>query len=1227
MLLNILTFLTAQKHDRVTFCSITSKILLYLRKESFKENQVYEKFLIHFIPLIVSISKLKNVPEQEIAFLFMIMDTSISSQAQSQILNYNKFLSNQQIDLMEKELFTHYEEKISFELKKMEGKEEEEFFLLKKYLNQLKNCFKPENFKVIIDCIKFGKFDKRKFLNHLDHSIIIGDDGGLYVLLNSVNDEEMSYLNKDVYMEDEYLNVVSEKKMKKNKNDLEEKNKQASQNEKNVLFSINLKSENKNHEMTEKKSNKKIQSTEKNISSMTFAKSSLTHEKRTNLQTNSSKKDQKANFNVTNDKINSKNITKSEETDLNEFSESEQEFQKILIGKGTFGKVRISLVLISCEKSDISMQKGEIICVKKSKDPDSTWNDYICIDSLDSAEVYDMKIIKKMNADNLNENIPKGYCFQKLLPYLNGDAFLKKDKICISDSDLKKWSHKRQYFLNLFRIIINLHNQGFCMTDLKPANTLYNKKTKITKLIDLAGIIRKNNFEKLKKCKVDEIIDNLEFTYKYSAPEICEMEDYEGCEIDLTKAIAYTFGKMMKEIILDNETEKFKYEKEIYDLYEKLTNITPESRLTLEEGLNIFEEIDPKGKNIHKKYGKYIKALKKLAFSEPFKLGLKNNILKIIKTLNPNVKLADNDPEIFLNEPKTNRKAFKHIDEFLKRKSDGCEEILFLIGPAGSGKSTIIQKAYLNFLKNWKKAGDAIPIYMNLCQETNIIKKWNQINDVLEYKNKIGFNFVQGEEEYPFVLFLDSFDESKEDFKILTNILNNLQRRNSNKKVILACRNEYFNYFKKNEIKRTSREIKYILPLDEEFFSKESFKNYLEGYFYGKTSDEIEEYVQKINGLNLREILKNNLNLSIVIDALPRLSKNSNDLFSIYNEYVKVKISSEQKKCAIYEFQIIEINFFIEKAIKLAQSMMKTKKKDNILEGEDTKQFLKMNFGDDYYKSSLPFFEQTKIYSVFRILDLNINVQSKPPKENIKLSFSHETIQDYFIIMDFFNNILESDSYPDWVSKILIVNNRSLINLMTEKVKYDNLVIEKFKKEINLTKYSNDEESITKAANLISILIASNVSFYGEDLSNVKIKGAKLNDGVFCKADLSHADLSSTNLNNTKFDGAILNKALFENANLDNHMRAFTKIHSDAIKSLALSPDEKYILSGGDDKLTVLWDFETGKLVKQFESDLKINSVAISKDNTKLAYAGSDMKIMIVDLKTRKTIKELKPSI
>ena len=68
----------------------------------------------------------------------------------------------------------------------------------------------------------------------------------------------------------------------------------------------------------------------------------------------------------------------------------------------------------------------------------------------------------------------------------------------------------------------------------------------------------------------------------------------------------------------------------------------------------------------------------------------------------------------------------------------------------------------------------------------------------------------------------------------------------------------------------------------------------MEGYFYGKTSDEIEEYVQKINGLNLREILKNNLNLSIVIDALPRLSKNSNDLFSIYNEYVKVKIRSEQ---------------------------------------------------------------------------------------------------------------------------------------------------------------------------------------------------------------------------------------------------------------------------------------------------------------------------------------------
>ncbi len=82
-----------------------------------------------------------------------------------------------------------------------------------------RECFESEDYNKIILSIKTGKFEKKVFSNFLDHSIIIGDDEGLYDLLNSLNEEEIAFLKKNNTIEEEYLISISEKisKLKKKK--------------------------------------------------------------------------------------------------------------------------------------------------------------------------------------------------------------------------------------------------------------------------------------------------------------------------------------------------------------------------------------------------------------------------------------------------------------------------------------------------------------------------------------------------------------------------------------------------------------------------------------------------------------------------------------------------------------------------------------------------------------------------------------------------------------------------------------------------------------------------------------------------------------------------------------------------------------------------------------------------------------------------------------------------
>ncbi len=75
--------------------------------------------------------------------------------------------------------------------------------------------------------------------------------------------------------------------------------------------------------------------------------------------------------------------------------------------------------------------------------------------------------------------------------------------------------------------------------------------------------------------------------------------------------------------------------------------------------------------------------------------------------------------------------------------------------------------------------------------------------------------------------------------------------------------------------------------------------------------------------------------------------------------------------------------------------------------------------------------------------------------------------------------------------------------------------------------------------------------------------------------------------------------------------------HSDAVGSVAFSPDGLMLASGSKDKTIQIWDLATGKSIRSFAGDSStIWSVAFDSNGTKLASGTGFWRVMLWDLKT-----------
>lgn len=104
------------------------------------------------------------------------------------------------------------------------------------------------------------------------------------------------------------------------------------------------------------------------------------------------------------------------------------------------------------------------------------------------------------------------------------------------------------------------------------------------------------------------------------------------------------------------------------------------------------------------------------------------------------------------------------------------------------------------------------------------------------------------------------------------------------------------------------------------------------------------------------------------------------------------------------------------------------------------------------------------------------------------------------------------------------------------------------------------------------------------------------------------------------------------NAETHEKVRHVKQAHDRWIRNLATTPDQKHVLSVGDDMICKIWNAETGELVRELKSHIKVSehgfpnvlyAAAVSPDGKLVATVDRIGKIKIWEFATGKEIKEL----
>ena len=157
---------------------------------------------------------------------------------------------------------------------------------------------------------------------------------------------------------------------------------------------------------------------------------------------------------------------------------------------------------------------------------------------------------------------------------------------------------------------------------------------------------------------------------------------------------------------------------------------------------------------------------------------------------------------------------------------------------------------------------------------------------------------------------------------------------------------------------------------------------------------------------------------------------------------------------------------------------------------------------------------------------------------------------------------------------------------------------------------------------MISILNAANLSFMNRNFSFCEFPYANLSDSCCIYSLFNYCNMYGVELYRTD-----LSDCSFEKANLDNikiGLRPMMIGHTNWVYSACSSNDNKLLVSGSYDMLVMLWEIETGNLIKKFEGHKdKVCTVSFNIENKFIVSGSHDRTIKIWNVETGKEIKTL----
>ncbi|KAG0316175.1 WD_REPEATS_REGION domain-containing protein [Linnemannia gamsii] len=586
------------------------------------------------------------------------------------------------------------------------------------------------------------------------------------------------------------------------------------------------------------------------------------------------------------------------------------------------------------------------------------------------------------------------------------------------------------------------------------------------------------------------------------------------------------------------------------------------------------------------------------------------------------------------------------VKDFLK----GNFQVMLILGDSGAGKSTFNRQLELELWQDYKP-GDRIPLLINLPALER--PERDLIAQQLRTHNFSDDQICELKQHRQFVLMCDGYDESQLHCNLHTNnFLDRYSQRDT--KLIITCRPQYLGSdYRPRFVPKAVDE--YNLAADDLFmeaiiapFSEEQIKVYVGLYVSLKPRTwDMEDYMDKLKTIpNLMDLVKNPFLLRLCLEALPELVQSKFDL----------------SRLGISRIQLYDS--FVYHWLGVNKSRLLTKKLNN----EETLAFnglLDEGFENNGIKFQLglaaAIFREQEGRPIVDYIERRDGASWKAeffgPKHDVSLLRDAKYFYSCTIckVADsndefaphFYSVVKDIGDHP--LSRRNLVMEPSIIQFLAERVRLGSCSKQELRALIEQSK--TDERAACAAANAITILVKSGISFNNADLRGIRVPGADLSGGHFDSANLQQTDLTGTSLTRSWIRKADFSMARMErvqfgelpfleeehpvisvsysldgqsfSVGLENGDIRFYNTtswvwtqtldgHCGHVTGLAYSPCGLQLVSGGDDHTVKLWNIQAGsnKFVLSGHQD-GVRAVAFSPLGDQIASASKDKTVRL----------------